>query len=130
MTKDEEIADLKHRNQLLHKHNRKMLGCLKLIATLPLNQIGCYYELRIARRLSIKGAWGTLYGNDGFMQHADTTFGAIIPVSEPHRQLARSRRNGTKTERRGSARAAGVAFPSQPSDEQKRPNSLLKNPKI
>lgn len=90
----EEISHLKHQLALKTAHNRAMSGCLKLIAALPVVDIGCYYELRTAHRLAIKGAWHTSLGQNDhiFIPASETRFDQRLHSSKAHMAEAKIRR--------------------------------------
>lgn len=90
-----EVHALKHQLDLVTRHKRAMSGCLKLIAALPVCEIGCYYELRAAHRLAIKGAWYSWLGQNDhiFLPAANVRFDQKLHSTEAHKAEALIRRN-------------------------------------
>jgi len=89
---EEELHNLKQELYRERKDNRRLLGCLKLIASIPSeSQWGCYYNLRQAVRLAFKGAFGRFGDNEQLENAAKITIGQVVG-NEAQRQLARFQR--------------------------------------
>lgn len=89
-----EIAGLKNTLSMERRHGRAMLGCLKLIAALPVDGFGCFYELRTAHRLAVKGAWATVFGQNDhiFLPAAEAKWDEKLHSAKAHQALALIRR--------------------------------------